>query len=191
MVFYPTLLYTVLVEKLTTRARFNRIDNAVLLGGLPFRSFKPHLVETERVKGVIALNEEFELQRFVPTKDEWNCDGVQYLALPTPDYVASPTQEKIKEGVNFILNHRNHGDSVYVHCKAGRTRSATVVVCYMMLAYNLTPLEAVEAVRKKRAHIWLRDTQLQSIKCFYEENVRNNELSSAVNLSEEKSRDTR
>ena len=24
------------------------------------------------------------------------------------------------------------GDSVYVHCKAGRTRSATVVACYLM-----------------------------------------------------------
>lgn len=169
--FYPSLLYNVLVEKVTTRTRYNRIDNFVLLGGLPFRSLKSHLIQNERVKGVIAMNEDFELRRFVPKEHEWKSDGVQYLSLPTPDYVASPSQEFIKKGVNFILDHKSRGDTVYVHCKAGRTRSATIVACYMMTAYNLTPAEAVDAVKQKRAHIWLRETQLQSIRCYYVENI--------------------
>ena len=58
--------------------------------------------------------------------------GVEQLKLPTPDFVASPSQEFINQGVSFILKHRQQQHSVYVHCKAGRTRSATIVACYLM-----------------------------------------------------------
>ena len=92
VVFYPSLLYTVMMEKVTSRTRFNRVDQAVLLGGLPFRSAVPSLVAEERVKGVIALNQPFELRSFTPTEQEWKDAGVEYLALPTPDYIASPSQ---------------------------------------------------------------------------------------------------
>ena len=35
-------------------------------------------------------------------------------------------------GVAFIMEHSLKRNSVYVHCKAGRTRSATLVACYLM-----------------------------------------------------------
>lgn len=36
--FYPTLLYNVLMEKATSRNWYDRIDENVILGALPFRS---------------------------------------------------------------------------------------------------------------------------------------------------------
>lgn len=63
--------------------------------------------------------------------------GVEQLKLPTPDFIASPSPEFIDKGVAFILNHRRQQNSVYVHCKAGRTRSATIVACYLMKASKL------------------------------------------------------
>lgn len=36
--FYPTLLYNVLMERVTTRRWWDRIDDNVILGALPFRS---------------------------------------------------------------------------------------------------------------------------------------------------------
>ena len=36
--FYPTLLYNVAMEKLSARTWYNRIDETVILGALPFRS---------------------------------------------------------------------------------------------------------------------------------------------------------
>ena len=36
--FYPTLLYNVVLEKVSSRQWYNRIDDTVLLGALPFRS---------------------------------------------------------------------------------------------------------------------------------------------------------
>lgn len=65
--------------------------------------------------------------------------GVEQLKLPTPDFVASPSQEFINQGVSFILKHRQQQHSVYVHCKAGRTRSATIVACYLMKVSLVIP----------------------------------------------------
>lgn len=69
---------------------------------------------------------------------------MQFLQLSTTDIFEAPSQEKLKRGVSFINQFRipnNKVDSeqnekmptVYVHCKAGRTRSATLVGCYLMM----------------------------------------------------------
>ena len=47
-------------------------------------------------------------------------------------FVQAPNQEKLKRGVEFINKYCDEEKSVYVHCKAGRTRSATLVGCYLM-----------------------------------------------------------
>lgn len=51
--------------------------------------------------------------------------------------IAAPTQEKLAVGVKFLLNYAERRQLVYVHCKAGRTRSATLVACYLMQVYEL------------------------------------------------------
>lgn len=36
--FYPTLLYNVVMEKVTSRRWYDRMDDTVILGALPFQS---------------------------------------------------------------------------------------------------------------------------------------------------------
>ena len=55
-----------------------------------------------------------------------------WLQLSTVDIFATPTQGQVHAGVAFIMEQARHGHSVYVHCKAGRTRSATLVACYLI-----------------------------------------------------------
>lgn len=72
---------------------------------------------------------------------------MDFLQLATTDIFESPCQNKLKIGVEFInrylpehekipnlpnVDGPNNG-TVYVHCKAGRTRSATLVGCYLMM----------------------------------------------------------
>lgn len=73
---------------------------------------------------------------------KWEKAGVKFLQLPTTDIFETPSQEKLKRGVEFINGFvhccssppsNTPKPSVYVHCKAGRTRSATLVACYLML----------------------------------------------------------
>ena len=38
LLFYPTLAYNVVMEKLSSRRWFDRVDDTIILGALPFRS---------------------------------------------------------------------------------------------------------------------------------------------------------
>lgn len=41
-------------------------------------------------------------------------------------------------------------DKVLVHCVMGRSRSATLVLAYVMMKHNLTVVDAIEHVRQRR-----------------------------------------
>lgn len=58
---------------------------------------------------------------------------MEFLHLATVDFIGVPTKAQIRQGVDLITKYRQLGlGMVYVHCKAGRTRSATLVACYLM-----------------------------------------------------------
>lgn len=65
---------------------------------------------------------------------EWEAVGVKFLQLSTTDIFEAPSQDKLQHGVEFIrdVEASSPRGAVYVHCKAGRTRSATLVACYLM-----------------------------------------------------------
>ena len=49
------------------------------------------------------------------------------------DFNFVPSKDELIDAANFIQAKMDQGGSVYVHCKAGRTRSATVVATYLIL----------------------------------------------------------
>ncbi|KAK3107390.1 hypothetical protein FSP39_013587 [Pinctada imbricata] len=165
--FYPTLFYNILMSKVTSREWYNRIDDNVILGALPLKSWNKTLVEKENVRGIVSLTEDFETKGLVNTQEEWAAVGVEQIKLSTVDYVGTPSQEQINEALTFIDRHQRQENSVYVHCKAGRTRSATVVACYLIQKHGYSPMEAVDFIRAKRPHIWLREAQLESLQEFH------------------------
>ncbi|XP_005295050.2 phosphatidylglycerophosphatase and protein-tyrosine phosphatase 1 isoform X1 [Chrysemys picta bellii] len=167
--FYPTLLYTLVRERLpgSQRPWFHRIDRAVLLGALPLRARSRRLVEEENVRGVLTLNEEYETRFLCCSAQEWEAMGVEQLRLSTVDLTGVPTLENLQRGVEFVLKHRECGNSVYVHCKAGRSRSATMVAAYLIQLYQWSPQEAIEAITRIRPHILVRPRQVQVLERFH------------------------
>lgn len=116
--------------------------------------------------------------------------GVTQLRLETPDFTGSPNLEQLQRGVDFLEVHRAIGDTVYVHCKAGRTRSATVVAAYLMQvcqsavhnsppSWHLigpcfqindwTPEQAVAHIKTKRPHVVIRQKQWNVLHQFHHE----------------------
>ncbi|XP_031449261.1 phosphatidylglycerophosphatase and protein-tyrosine phosphatase 1 [Lagopus leucura] len=171
LLFYPTLLYTALRAQLPASRRpwFHRIDRAVLLGALPLRGRSRRLVAEENVRAVLTLNEEYETRFLCCSAQEWEALGVEQLRLGTVDLTGVPTLENLHEGVEFILKHRERGNSVYVHCKAGRSRSATVVAAYLIRLHHWSPQEAIEAIAKIRPHILIRRKQVQVLESFHKD----------------------
>lgn len=178
--FYPSLLYNLVMERVSSRRWYDRIDRHVILGALPFPSMTNELVRKENVKAVISMNEDYELF-FANNKEKWSDVGVMFLQLPTTDIFQTPCQDKLKEGVEFINRFVTSSDppqtsepysTVYIHCKAGRTRSATLVGCYLMTRYGYTPSEAVECIKSKRSHILLHRKQWEALRIFHQDNIK-------------------
>ncbi|CAF2102422.1 unnamed protein product [Brassica napus] len=129
ILFYPTLLYNLLRFKLQSEFRWwDQIDEFLLMGAVPFRKDVPRLKQLG-VGGVITLNEPFET--LVPSS-MYNAYEMDHLVIPTRDYLFAPSIADITRAVNFIHQKALLGKTTYVHCKAGRGRSTTVVLCYLV-----------------------------------------------------------
>jgi atypical dual specificity phosphatase len=161
--FLPTLAWNLAMERVSSRRWWDRIDSTVILGAIPFRSaYTRHLVQAEGVAAVVALNVLYELRLCSPRLVGWAGLGVRFLHLPTTDLVTAPSQARLQEGVGFIRAARP-GETVYVHCKAGRARSATLVGCYLMETTGCSPEEAVARLRAARPHILLQAHHRQAL----------------------------
>ena len=62
---------------------------------------------------------------------EWAVHGVQQEWFPTVDLLP-PSLLDIGRGLKVIQDCKVKCKSVYVHCKAGKGRSATVTACYLI-----------------------------------------------------------
>jgi len=127
--FWPTVLWNRAVCWFAPRRRqlWNRVDPAVVLGSVPLTlSDVRSLVREHRVTAVVNLCREWDSGSLA------RAAGVQYLHLPTIDYDV-PALEDCISGAAFIHRFAQSGETVYVHCKAGRGRSAAVVYAYLVL----------------------------------------------------------
>lgn len=162
--FYPTLVYNVVRNKLQAEFRWwDKIDEFVLLGAVPFPIDVPRLKELG-VRGVITLNESYET--LVPTT-LYYAHGIDHLVIPTRDYCFAPSLHNICRAVDFIHKNALSGRTTYVHCKAGRGRSTTIVICYLVHYKLMTPDAAYEYVKSIRPRVLLASSQWQAVQDYY------------------------
>jgi len=164
------------------------IPGRLTLGAIPLKNRGHHESISQFATFVLTLLEEFELTSLSlfsepVTKEDWkkklrrNWDntliGEQKIII-TPDF-KPVALDKVKQGVECVHNEifSKPGGHVYVHCKAGRGRSATIVVCYL-LKYGKehghdfkSVQEAIDFVKSKRSVININPKQRQAIVDFY------------------------
>ncbi|KDP28828.1 hypothetical protein JCGZ_14599 [Jatropha curcas] len=162
--FYPTLLYNVLRNKIQSEFRWwDRVDEFILLGAVPFPTDVPRLKELG-VSGVVTLNEPYET--LVPTS-LYHAHDIVHLVIPTRDYMFAPAFADICQAVDFIHDNASLGKKTYVHCKAGRGRSTTIVLCYLVQHRDMTPEAAYEYVRSVRPRVLLASSQWHAVQDYY------------------------
>ncbi|XP_064978445.1 phosphatidylglycerophosphate phosphatase PTPMT1-like isoform X3 [Musa acuminata AAA Group] len=156
ILFYPTLLYNVFRNKIQAEFRWwDEIDEFLLLGAVPFPKDVPQLHQLG-VQGVVTLNEPYET--LVPSS-LYQTHGIDHLVIPTRDYLYAPSFVDICRAVDFIHRNASSGRTTYVHCKAGRGRSTTIVLCYLVKYKHMTPAAALEYVRSRRSRVLLAPSQ--------------------------------
>ncbi|KAA0705597.1 Dual specificity protein phosphatase 3 [Triplophysa tibetana] len=79
--------------------------------------------------------------------------GIIYRGVPAIDDDDFDLSKYFEEASGFIksaLSAEGEKGKVYVHCKMGYSRSATLVIAYLMLHHRMTVHDAVATVREKR-----------------------------------------
>lgn len=149
--FVPTALLNRVTCALSTRRLWDRVDGTIVLGSAPFFEADVRaLCREEAVRGVVNLCREWRWHSAL-----YRSLGIAELYVPTIDY-DYPSLATVVSAATFIRAHEARGESVYVHCKAGRGRSTVVVLCYLVLFRGMTPQEADAAVRAARPCISLK-----------------------------------
>ncbi len=146
LTYYPTLWVHRLMCAVGIWRQSAWVDEFVLLGTVPsardLRRFAG-----EGVGAVVNLCEEFS-----GDPRTLKACGLEQLHLPTLDYHC-PALEDLARGVRFIFEQIAAGRKVYVHCKAGRGRSATLVLCYLMASRRIDAAEAYRLLQEARPNV--------------------------------------
>ncbi|HMO16340.1 MAG TPA: dual specificity protein phosphatase family protein [Pirellulaceae bacterium] len=145
--FRVTLLWNVILGRwLRIRDWWTQIDEHVYLGALPFSSDVDTLYNLG-VRAVVNTCLEYE-----GPLAEYERLGIQQCYIPTQDFT-HPTLADVESAVNFIDDMVRQGHKVYVHCKAGRARSATILLCWMCRHYHKQATEIQQLLLEKRPHV--------------------------------------
>ncbi len=75
--------------------------------------------------------------------------GIQEQRVELVDY-GSLTPEQIESSTRVVLDWLDEGERVYVHCRAGWQRSATVVAAIVTLREDVTPRDALRILRERK-----------------------------------------
>lgn len=147
LLFYPTLCWNMLLGRwLKKRNWWDRIDPHVILGALPLAKDVP-LLAAEGVGAVVNTCEEYggplaEYEKF----------GIEQFYMPTIDFT-HPEYVDVCRAVEFIDAQIAKGKTVYIHCKAGRGRSATVAICWLIKSRQITAMQAQACLTDCRPHV--------------------------------------
>jgi len=73
------------------------------------------------------------------------------------DFDNVPIINYFEEGIQFIQDALQSGASILVHCAAGVSRSATMVIAYIMKKEKMLTEQALALVRSKRSIVYPND----------------------------------
>lgn len=183
--YYLSTVFTKYMSyKLITGIWWNNIDDNVILGGIPLHnSGHMETLIDEGVSAVLSLVEDFEMKStiyFHPvTKNDWEKNGIRFLQIQVADSYGLQLNE-IHQCMDFILDNIKNHRKIYIHCKAGKGRSASVVLCYMLWNIyeknrTLTEDDVIDAYKElkvRRGEIYINDIQFEPIRA-YADSLRN------------------
>ncbi len=136
LIYEISLLYTMCGQK----RWWNEVSEDVILGAIPLEHHS-NRIKDEGVTHVITLLEDFELQRGLVspvTKFQWEEEHITHFHAKAPDFEGVSITHidmivRHMERVRRRARRAKEQAKFYIHCKAGRGRSATIVVVDRLL----------------------------------------------------------
>ncbi|CAF1116209.1 unnamed protein product [Adineta ricciae] len=138
---------------------YSQISTHCYLGCLPLPSDVAELNKVA-IKNVVNMCAEYRGPR--KTYEKY---GIKQLYLPTIDTV-SPSRQTIEKAMKFMKEALDRNENIFVHCKAGMGRSATIVYCHLIANEHMTPEDAMKLIKEKRPEVTTSLIHYYSVKRF-------------------------
>ncbi len=162
LLFLPTLGWNYLLARvLHVRRWWDQIDADVFMGAFPFAADVPAM-QRAGIGAVVNTCEEYG-----GPVQAYRRAGIEQLRVPTIDFTP-PSLDSVEQAVAFMRQQISRNRGVYVHCKAGRARSGTIVLCYLMAAKGLTPAQAQQQILDRRPHAHPRLSERRVVQEFWQ-----------------------
>lgn len=153
--------------------KYDAITDDLFLGRLPTKNDNDHISFPQdfEIGAVLSMVEHFENHSLgiltdPVTPEDWKSLGIEHLQIEAKDFHPL-TIDEIREGVEFIEENIEKGLKVYVHCKAGRSRSAAIIIAYLVKNGICETVEdAIAFVKQKRPVIKLGAQKIESIEKY-------------------------
>lgn len=124
MLFMPTFPITAMLR---IGNYWTVVDDTLILGCAPMAILNhPSSLYKLGVRGVVNMCYEYE-----GPKAAYSKLGIKQLHLPNVDHFEVPVED-LKDAVEFIRQHKDRGEKVYVHCKAGHGRAASIALSWLI-----------------------------------------------------------
>jgi len=96
------------------------------------------------------------------------CD-IKYLRIPIYDDCTNHITDYIKEAMDFIDDAtRNNNGNILIHCYMGSSRSASIVLAYLIYKYNYSLSDAILFLKNKRNIVNINVNFVNDIKKYFE-----------------------
>lgn len=177
--FGVSLFFTQLQINFTDWHSWDQIAPLLFLGKIPSVNEAKKIKENiPNLKLVVSVVEPFELKGKawpidldIQSPQHWKDMGIEHHLLPIEDFTTTVAEENLYEAVKKIHEYIVEEKGVYVHCKAGRSRSALVCACYLavygsgdsILQPEATPDEIYSYLQSKRKQVSLNERGLNKI----------------------------
>ncbi|KAF8764642.1 dual specificity protein phosphatase 3-like [Argiope bruennichi] len=84
------------------------------------------------------------------SEKDYSAAGIRFLGIPAIDSMGYPLHQHFNETIAFMREALQSGKGVLVHCKQGISRSAAVVIAFLMIELGMPLQEATRVVRQRR-----------------------------------------
>ncbi|XP_064611978.1 dual specificity protein phosphatase 3-like [Liolophura sinensis] len=129
---------------------YNEVYPNILLGNRHVAKDKALLQQLE-VTHVLNAAQGVKFNQIPTSQDFYEDVSIQYLGIPAMDISTYKMSKHFEEAAEFIDKALSSGGKVFVHCMMGVSRSATLIIAYLMMKKQMTVTDSIMQIRSKRA----------------------------------------
>ncbi|MGD9591394.1 MAG: dual specificity protein phosphatase family protein [Candidatus Berkiella sp.] len=183
MAFTVTFYTGTLFPEFLGNSHWNHITDNLILGALPIATeisgmgnHRDKIIADCQARGnelgaVYSIVNDFEIKGenlgLTPVSPEdWKAKNVNHVLVPMDDFGGNMDINVMKKHVDDMHEVIESGKSVYVHCKAGKGRSFSFIVAYLLMSTDMDVTQIFGYLREKRPQVSPGKGQFELIEKF-------------------------